>query len=144
MTTSLVEVKMKRMAKYINAKTRQMGEQINLLEKQQTAWFSAYHSLRELDEAIIEIPLSPERAEQILNHNAGTNPQLLAAMKAVENGWDKEKDMTRKFEVQVDMNNDGELFSVECTGSEADCRRTLDWSRKEMPEEKVRLIEVIE
>jgi len=52
--------------------------------------------------------------------------------------------MARKFEVQVDVNNDGEIFSVECTGSEADCRRTLNWMRKEMPEEKVRLIEVIE
>jgi len=55
--------------------------------------------------------------------------------------------MARRFEVEVDVQKVGVMFphyTVECTGSEADCRRTLNWMRKEMPEEKVRLIEVIE
>jgi len=54
---------------------------------------------------------------------------------------------TRKFEVEVDVQKEGVMFphyTTECTGSEEACRRTLDWMRKALPDEKVRLIEVIE
>lgn len=53
----------------------------------------------------------------------------------------------RKFEVELNVQKQGVLFphyTVECEGTEIACRRTLKFMRENMPEEKVRLIEVIE
>jgi hypothetical protein len=78
------EQKVEQMGAYAGNNCKLLGEQIRYLEKQQKDWFSAYHTLRELNEVGREIQLSSERLEQILAQNAKNNPQILAAMIAVE------------------------------------------------------------